>query len=751
MNTIEYLKHGNPFSYIQRMMSEAQNMSRFARKPSYEEALKQAGERVERQKDISTTVHNDNTWVAGRHGKKKNPELQEHNAEALKRGAAERRIWRQEHPYLAFAGDVLTAAPLAVAAYPFVAGAGEALAGTAAGQAATSGLTWMTNAAKATPWIAKSLPWIDAGLTSYFAAHGLDHAINEGIHDPEDAIMTGLELAPLGRLAKPMWNTGKEVAYNIADRYMFTPHQDSFTRGIGGETGLQDLVESGLVRGNPVGTEVSANMFGKMYRRNRWHFRDIMDATGREGIAQRYFNRTLSEEDFNAIKKAAEPYVKEYNALPEEKNWVVTAENPDPLEGYLNYNDYKSVLSRDKQTLARATSMDDSGQPLAYFYDDGRNPLTAGHDYASSDYGVRINNASGYNPRIFSGHLHYSMPEAVPLRDSNVEVFKKGPLGLTVKLDKETLQPMWKRDLFNMFGRGKTIRTPQVTVEHVANTTPEINKTVINNSQKIPALSQEEINKAFEQARNWHINRISSPSYRSKALRAGFTEEEIPQLRQQLISQIKRLKLLNPKEFLGKNVSARHNFNGKTNAGYWKGLDNKGYLLQGIEFTNPNMSYDDAVSTFVHEFGHGATFGLNGTETSGYMKDLADQFPLINRVVKYNRTLYPEISARRVELAVPGATRTGNVNYYASPTEMQSRGYEFIRDYGINWTKANRAGKLSSTTHKDLVGNRRNSNIFNTIATPKGAINFLKNALGISIPIGIGYDLYNNQSQNEIR
>jgi hypothetical protein len=82
------------------------------------------------------------------------------------------------------------------------------------------------------------------------------------------------------------------------------------------------------------------------------------------------------------------------------------------------------------------------------------------------------------------------------------------------------------------------------------------------------------------------------------------------------------------------------------------------------------MSYDDAVSTFVHEFGHGATFGLNGTETSGYVKELADRFPLINRVVKYNRTLYPEISARRVELTVPGATRTGNINYYASPTEM---------------------------------------------------------------------------------
>jgi hypothetical protein len=26
------------------------------------------------------------------------------------------------------------------------------------------------------------------------------------------------------------------------------------------------------------------------------------------------------------------------------------------------------------------------------------------------------------------------------------------------------------------------------------------------------------------------------------------------------------------------------------------------------------MSYDDAVSVFVHEFGHGATFGINGPQ-----------------------------------------------------------------------------------------------------------------------------------------
>jgi len=66
-----------------------------------------------------------------------------------------------------------------------------------------------------------------------------------------------------------------------------------------------------------------------------------------------------------------------------------------------------------------------------------------------------------------------------------------------------------------------------------------------------------------------------------------------------------------------------------------------------------------------------------------------------------------------------------------------------MRDYANNRFKAYKSGNLSSKTHQDLVGNRINSNIFNNIATPEGAANFYKNALGISVPLGLGgYGLY---------
>jgi len=102
------------------------------------------------------------------------------------------------------------------------------------------------------------------------------------------------------------------TARNAAGRYIFLKQPNSFTRGIGGREGLLDLVESGLVRGNPIGTEMSAKSFGKAYRHNRNHFRSIMQDTGIDGIAQKYYNRSLTEDEFNAIKKAAKKYVEEW-------------------------------------------------------------------------------------------------------------------------------------------------------------------------------------------------------------------------------------------------------------------------------------------------------------------------------------------------------------------------------------------------------------------------------------------------------
>ena len=44
-----------------------------------------------------------------------------------------------------------------------------------------------------------------AAINSAFASHGLNHAVNEGVNGIGDAVLTGLEMAPLGPLVKPLY------------------------------------------------------------------------------------------------------------------------------------------------------------------------------------------------------------------------------------------------------------------------------------------------------------------------------------------------------------------------------------------------------------------------------------------------------------------------------------------------------------------------------------------------------------------
>jgi hypothetical protein len=99
------------------------------------------------------------------------------------------------------------------------------------------------------------------------------------------------------------------------------------------------------------------------------------------------------------------------------------------------------------------------------------------------------------------------------------------------------------------------------TIKGFAEVTPAV-------EESTNTLSREQINKAFEEARQWHLNRINSSGYRNRALKAGFTEDEIPQLQQQLTDQINSLKLRNTEEVFP-NVTKQLNSNGPARAEYW--------------------------------------------------------------------------------------------------------------------------------------------------------------------------------------
>lgn len=260
----------------------------------------------------------------------------------------------------------------------------------------------------------------------------LQYGANYPMSTIENAFEMGLGDAALDYALK-----GVPIALDKLGFFVRKP--DSFTRGIGQTTaGLKDLQRSGVIRGNPYGTEVSANVFAKYYRGNREQFKDIIDLTGDQSIAQKWYSKSLSKDEFYKLRDAEIKIRSKQSTSTKTKSRFNLSLEQDFVKQFDSYDDYLKYLEQSK----RPTSVDDTGEALAYFYDDGRNPLTAGYDYSASNYGVRVNNASSYNPRIFNGHLHYSFPQAVKLSDPNVEVFrnvKLGPFNITRRMNKNDI------------------------------------------------------------------------------------------------------------------------------------------------------------------------------------------------------------------------------------------------------------------------------------------------------------------------
>lgn len=105
-----------------------------------------------------------------------------HLKQRSEEGAAKAAAWAKDHPYLNTTGLAAGAVPFAVAAAPVAVGGGELV-----GQALAN-------------------PYVDAAMTSVFGAHGIQSLMN-GTANWE----TALEIAPLTRLAKPVFNAGVKL------------------------------------------------------------------------------------------------------------------------------------------------------------------------------------------------------------------------------------------------------------------------------------------------------------------------------------------------------------------------------------------------------------------------------------------------------------------------------------------------------------------------------------------------------------
>ena len=137
--------------------------------------------------------------------------------------------------------------------------------------------------------ISKVKPYVNGTLALSGITHGVNEIKNTGF-TPQAALDLSTSI-PFGLNAiKPI--------------YGFVEKPNSFTRGIGDIQGLNDLIESGVIRGNHYGTAVSARTFSKYINHNRDNFNDIINLTKDPNIAYKYYRNQLTKDEFNKLKNA---------------------------------------------------------------------------------------------------------------------------------------------------------------------------------------------------------------------------------------------------------------------------------------------------------------------------------------------------------------------------------------------------------------------------------------------------------------
>lgn len=161
------------------------------------------------------TMSNDNTQVNNLPHREYNTHLKE-NAE---KGAKEHALWEKEHPNLTAWGEIAGAIPFGVASIPLIAGTGQTLLGTAAGQAVKSGATKVL----ANPLVEAANGAIGLG----FAGKGV-HDISQGKFTPETALdLMGL---PIG--VKAEINIAKGLKRNGFNLGKYITNESSIPRSL---------------------------------------------------------------------------------------------------------------------------------------------------------------------------------------------------------------------------------------------------------------------------------------------------------------------------------------------------------------------------------------------------------------------------------------------------------------------------------------------------------------------------------------
>lgn len=476
-----------------------------------------------------------------------------------------------------------------------------------------------------------SNPVGEAAINSAFSAHGLNHAVNEGVDGFGDAVLTGLEIAPLGQLARPLY-TGvlKSGIRQYNPRHVIKQITAENAASMTPEqwTAAQDAA---IARGNTAEAQRLRDLHFKVSAPKT----EVVDINGNPQLVVHKTPNTFTIFDNNrSIGKL------NWFATPNAygKNGVFATgagKNPRTMKLYVN------MRNAHKPTI-------DEGIEPAYI-NQGEDGILGIVDKSMTNYFNSSRDAGkGF---MMSGGV--DNPNALKSADA-------------VTYDNNGVRiPLGERDNFNINDIRYDINDPDfesftIPVEDLQTSlnAPINNPVIINGKEyptmktlmnKVEMIKPNELNTAHQLAQKEIRMYLESPEYRQRLIDNGFDPDEY-------ISALEH--------YLGSRVKY-----GDLNSGT-RGVTE---IVNGEpEITLNNSVFDTDYDTLIHELAHAQTKNL---DHSMYVKNFIDA--RLKNIMQYNEKILPQLDK---DVAARSGVSIDKLTYLNDPQEIRARMISVIMD-----------------------------------------------------------------------
>lgn len=476
-----------------------------------------------------------------------------------------------------------------------------------------------------------SNPVGEAAINSAFSAHGLNHAVNEGVDGFDDAVLTGLEIAPLGQLARPLY-TGvlKSGIRQYNPRHVIKQITAENAASI---TPAQWTVaqDAAIARGDMAEAQRLRDLHFKVSAPKT----EVVDINGNPQLVVHKTPNTFTIFDNNrSIGKL------NWFATPNAygKNGVFATgagKNPRTMKLYVN------MRNAHKPTI-------DEGIEPAYI-NQGEDGILGIVDKGMTNYFNSSRDAGkGF---MMSGGV--DNPNALKSADA-------------VTYDNNGVRiPLGERDNFNINDIRYDINDPDfesftIPVEDLQTSlnAPINNPVIINGKEyptmktlmnKVEMIKPNELNTAHQLAKKEIRMYLESPEYRQRLIDNGFDPDKY-------ISALQH--------YLGSRVKY-----GDLNSGT-RGVTE---IVNGEpEITLNNSVFDTDYDTLIHELAHAQTKNL---DHSMYVKNFIDA--RLKNIMQYNEKILPQLDK---DVAARSGVSIDKLTYLNDPQEIRARMISVIMD-----------------------------------------------------------------------